>query len=390
MLNRWGILAILFIVRAIMAIQYQSVAGLAPLLQRDLGLDLTDVGILIGLYMAPGMILALPGGAIGRKLGDKTGVLLGLALMVAGGALMGSTGSWTLQIGGRLMAGVGGVLLSVLLSNMMADWFPPEEIGTATALLMISWPVGLALSLMVVPEIGASYSAAIANETVSGLAVIGFVLIAAFYHPRASIRKAVARIHLQPNSAALVVGAAIAYTLYVIGYGMVVNFAPSMLVERGWSMTEAGATTSIVIWIGVASTLVGGALADKTGRHNLISVASYLAFAVLLVMVPRCNSTILAFIALGIVSGLPIASVASLPVRMLAPSARPIGLGLFYTIFYCGMMVGPGLGGRYASWLGTADAVFDFGAMVVIVGTAMLCVVANLPAMVRSTAEVPS
>src|SRR5437868_1080292 len=296
-INRWGILAILFIIRAIMAIQYQSVAGLAPLLERDLGLDLTDVGILIGLYMAPGMILALPGGAIGRKLGDKTGVLLGLALMVAGGALMGSTGSWTLQIGGRLMAGVGGVLLSVLLSNMMADWFPPEEIGTATALLMISWPVGLALSLMVVPAIGARYSAAIANETVSGLAVIGFVLLAVFYHPRASIRKAVARIHLQPNSAALVVGAATAYTLYVIGYGMVVNFAPSMLVERGWSMTEAGATTSIVIWIGVASTLVGGALADKTGRHNLISVASYLAFAVLLVMVPRCNSTILAFIA---------------------------------------------------------------------------------------------
>lgn len=273
---------------------------------------------------------------------------------------------------------------------MMADWFPPEEIGTATALLMVSWPVGLALSLMVVPAIGASYSISIANETVSGLAVIGFVLIAAFYHPRASIRKAVAQIHLQLNSAALVVGAAVAYTLYVIGYGMVVNFGPSMLVERGWSMTEAGATTSIVIWIGVGSTLVGGALADKTGRHNLISVTSYLVFAVLLVVVPRCSSAILAFIALGIVSGLPIASVASLPVRMLAASARPIGLGLFYTVFYCGMMVGPGLGGRYASWLGTADAVFDFGAMAVLIGAAMLCAVAYLPAMVRSTAEVPS
>src|SRR5437016_14020108 len=102
MLNRWGILAILFIVRAIMAVQYQSVAGLAPLLQSDLGLNLTDVGILIGLYMAPGMVLALPGGAIGRKLGDKTAVLFGLAVMVAGGALMGLGGSWALQIAGRL------------------------------------------------------------------------------------------------------------------------------------------------------------------------------------------------------------------------------------------------------------------------------------------------
>src|SRR5436305_155346 len=373
LINRWGILAILFIIRAIMAIQYQSVAGLAPLLQRDLGLDLTDVGILIGVYMAPGMILSLPGGAIGRKLGDKSGVLLGLALMVAGGALMGSTGSWTLQIGGRLMAGAGGVLLSVLLTNMMADWFPPKEIGKATALLMVSWPVGLALSLMIVPAIGTAYSGAVANETVSGLAAIGFVLVAAWYQPRAAISRVVAHARLAPGSATLVVAAAVAYTFYVVGYGMVMNFGPSMLVERDWSMTEAGATTSIVIWLGVASTLVGGAVADKTGRHNLISVISYLFFAILLVVVPRCNSTIPVFIALGIISGLPIASVASMPVRLLAAPVRAIGLGLFYTVFYCGMMLGPALGGRYATWVGRADAVFDVGAVVVLIGASIRC-----------------
>jgi hypothetical protein len=49
-----------------------------------------------------------------------------------------------------------------------------------------------------------------------------------------------------------------------------------------------------------------------------------------------------------IVSGLPVASIMSLPVRLLAAGARPIGLGLFYAVFYCGMMVGSGLGGRYA------------------------------------------
>src|SRR5205085_6054898 len=151
------------------------------------------------------------------------------------------------------------------------------------------------------------------------------------------------------------------------------------------SMTEAGATTSIVIWLGVASTLVGGAVADKTGRHNLISVISYLLFAILLVVVPRCNSTIPVFIALGVISGLPIASVASMPVRLLAAPVRPIGLGLFYTVFYCGMMLGPALGGRYATWVGRADAVFDFGAIVVLIGATILCAALYLPAMVRST-----
>jgi predicted MFS family arabinose efflux permease len=134
-----------------------------------------------------------------------------------------------------------------------------------------------------------------------------------------------------------------------------------------------------VIWLGAFSTLIGGALADKTKRYGSISVTSYLVFAMLLVLAPHCDSIILAFVALGIVSGLPIAAVMSLPVRLLTPEVRPIGLGLFYTVFYCGMMVGPALGGRYATWSGTAGAAFDFGAVAVLLGAAMLCAVACFP-----------
>src|SRR5262245_4550752 len=102
--SRWSILGVLFTVRGIMAIQYQSVAGMAPLLSRALGIDLTDVGILIGLYMAPGVALALPGGAVGRKIGDKTAVLFGLALMTVGGLLMAKSESLGARVCGRLLA----------------------------------------------------------------------------------------------------------------------------------------------------------------------------------------------------------------------------------------------------------------------------------------------
>ena len=54
-----------------MAFQFQSVAAVAPLLSNAFGVSLADVGILIGLYFAPGVALALPGGAIGQRFGDK-------------------------------------------------------------------------------------------------------------------------------------------------------------------------------------------------------------------------------------------------------------------------------------------------------------------------------
>ena len=48
MRNRWGILAILFVVRLTIAFQFQSVAAVAPLLQQTFGVGLADIGILIG------------------------------------------------------------------------------------------------------------------------------------------------------------------------------------------------------------------------------------------------------------------------------------------------------------------------------------------------------
>src|SRR3977135_30105 len=82
--NRWGILAVLFTVRLTMGFQFQSVAAVAPLLERELGVSLADIGVLIGLYFTPGVALALPGGAIGQKFGDKSTVLGALVLMMAG------------------------------------------------------------------------------------------------------------------------------------------------------------------------------------------------------------------------------------------------------------------------------------------------------------------
>lgn len=71
-----------------MAFQFQSVAAVAPLLGSEFGVSLADIGILIGLYFTPGVALALPGGAIGRRFGDKTTVLGALILMLTGSLAM--------------------------------------------------------------------------------------------------------------------------------------------------------------------------------------------------------------------------------------------------------------------------------------------------------------
>lgn len=182
--SRWTILAVLFVARAAFAFQFGSVGAVAPQLRQSLGASLADIGILIGIYFAPGVLLAFPAGTIGHRHGDKATVLAALLAMLTGELLMTSSASWSVQIAGRLIAGTGGILLSVLMTKMVADWFAGREIATAMAIFVNSWPVGIAISLMLLPWIGARFGLPAVNLAVAGWIMIGFGLMA-FFLPRA-------------------------------------------------------------------------------------------------------------------------------------------------------------------------------------------------------------
>jgi MFS family permease len=371
--DRWFILAVLFVVRLTMAFQFQSVGAVAPLLGHDFGVGLADIGILIGLYFTPGVALALPGGAIGQRFGDKRTVLAALLLMLIGGLAMALSNSWTVQIVGRLVAGAGGVLLNVQMTKMVADWFAGKEIATAMAIFVNSWPAGVALSLLTLPSIGIAYGVSAVYLAVAALIGFGIVLLALGYRtPANSATNATASAPLGRNTAIAVVTAGLIWGLYNVGFAMIFSFGPSMLVEHGWSISAAGSIISIVLWLTVISVPLGGFLADRTKRPEFILAAGCIAFAMLMVMLPRSGAVVLTVTALGLVCGLPAGPILSLPARVLEPATRAIGMGVFYTLYYATMMLGPVVGGACAKWAGSAAAAFDLGAAVLLVCPVLL------------------
>jgi MFS family permease len=367
--NRWGILAVLFTVRLTMAFQFQSVAAVAPLLETKFGVSLADIGILIGLYFTPGIALALPGGAIGQKFGDKATVTFALALMLVGELAMAASEQWGWQIAGRLVAGGGGVLLNVLMTKMITDWFAGKEIATALAVFVNSWPAGIAISLLILPAIGIGHGVAAVYFAVAALIAIGMVLLLAGYRAAPGVATA-AVAAARPDGRAIlaVIAAGLIWGLFNTGFAIIFSFGPSLLAERGWSITAAGSAISIVLWLSVASVPTGGLLADRFKRPHAIMTAGFLVVAALMLALPRSDAVIAVVIAIGLVGGLPAGPIMSLPAAVLAPATRAIGMGIFYTVYYAVMMLGPVVGGACAKWYGTAAAAFDFGAV-----AALLC-----------------
>ncbi len=66
MRSRWAILAVLFLARFGMAFQFESIGALAPVLGGIQGFSLSEIGLLVGLYLGPGIIVAIPGGAVAK------------------------------------------------------------------------------------------------------------------------------------------------------------------------------------------------------------------------------------------------------------------------------------------------------------------------------------
>ena len=366
MRNRWGVLAILFLVRLSMAFQFQSVAAVAPLLETTFGVSLADIGLLIGLYFTPGVFLALPGGAIGARFGDKATALAALGLMMAGSLTMALTDAWSFQIAGRLVAGIGGVLLSVQLTKMTTDWFAGKEIATAMGIVINSWPTGIALSLLTLPAIGTAWGAPGVYFAVCAVVAGGIVLMLLYLPPPVSgmVASASARLDRQTVTAVAVAGAI--WGLLNVGFAMILSFGPSLLVERGWTTAAAGSAISLALWISALSVPLGGALADRTGRPLILLVGGSLLLAALLLLLTRSSAVIAIVIAVGLVAGQPAGPIMSLPARVLAPQTRAIGMGIFLTVFFAAMMLGPVIAGRLSAWTGSAAAALDLGALAVL------------------------
>jgi MFS family permease len=374
MRNRWVILAILFTVRLAMPFQFQSVAAVAPFLSSTFNVNIADIGLLIGFYFTPGIALALPGGAIGQKFGDKPTVLGALALMPVGSLAMAFGETWHWQVAGRLVSGAGGVLLTVQLTKMVTDWFAGKEIATAMGAFVNSWPAGVALSLVILPVIGTGYGLRAVFLFVSALIVSGGLLALAYQTPpQSSVAKASgARLDRSAIMALSVAG--LIWGLFNAAFAIVFSFGPTMLVERGWTIAQAGPAISIVLWIAVFSVPLGGFLADRFKRPQTMLVGASILFAALMVGFAHSPAVIAAVIAIGIVSGQPAGPIMSLPSRVLQPATRALGMGLFYTVYYAAMMAGPMIAGAAAKWTGSAAAAFDFGAAVLVMCPPLLWV----------------
>jgi MFS family permease len=366
-------LGVLFFARTAMGFQFQSIGSVSPLLVDEMGIDFALLGALIGIWMLPGVVVAIPGGLLGKRFGDKRVVLAGLALMVLGTLLVSAAASYALAMAGRLISGAGAVLLNVLLAKMVADWFAQRELATAMGVLVLSWPLGIGLALLVLGPLAAATSWGFAVHVTAWACAAALVLVAVLYRQpaHAPAQPPCLSWTMARRDLALATVSGVIWTLYNVAYILVVSFTPALLAASGREAADAAMAASLATWGLMITIPAGGVLADRTGRAHLVLVGGLLAMALAMPLILVTASTLVMLTVFGLLAGIPGGIIAALPGRALSPHARHLGMGIFFTLYYVGMALLPPLAGWLGDFTGRQAAPLGFGAALLVIAVAL-------------------
>ena len=371
--DRWRVLAVLTAARTSLGFQFQSIASLSADLTQSLGLSYATLGLLIGLYFLPGVVVSLPAGGASRRLGDKRLVLLGLALMTFGAIVCALAGDSTTLAVGRVVSGIGGVTLNVVMSKMVIDWFTGREVVLAMAIFVNSFPIGVGLAMLTLGVVSAfaGWQAAMGVAAVTALIALIAVWALCEPHPndaQASGAKTLAAAALDKSELFLVCVAGAIWGLFNGCFAVLFGFAPSLLASNGSSSSATvGFVVGVATWCVAASVQVGGLLGQRWAKPTTLMMTGAIAWSLCLLALAFWDRVGAASVILaGIVMGLPVGTIMAMPAEVLRPESRAVGMGYFYLWLYVGHGALPPVAGWVRDATGQPNAPIVFAAAMVL------------------------
>ena len=365
--RRWKILGLLFFTRIAMGFQFQVIGSVSPRLVEALEIDYRLAGILVGLFLFAGIFLSLPAGLAYKYATDKSLVTLGLLLLGVGGVISGIAAGYGVIAVGRVISGAGFVFGTLYFTKIVADWFSGKELATAMGLLVLSWPIGIALGQVLHPLVAAKfgYSAAffVAAVYCFGSAVALWLLYQSPDAGNETRGRAAPVAKLSAYHLKLTLIAALVWALFNAGFVVYLSFIVEALVAAGFSDGSAAALASVPSWLMVITAIVAGQIADRTGQRSAVLYISMAGAVISLLMMAQGVAIVAAIILFGLLALGSAGVIMALTGESMPAESRAYGMGLFFTLYFIVGLPAPGIAGWLYDISGDPGAPLLFGAV---------------------------
>ncbi|MGS1097050.1 MFS transporter (plasmid) [Aquamicrobium terrae] len=373
--TRWAAVFLIVGAGIVAALQIGKAAIAAPLLQADLGIGLTAIGWLTGIFAALGLVGGIPTGALVGSFGSRRLLIIGLLVTTTGAAFGAVVTGLSGLLLARVIEGAGFLLISVAAPSILSHVAQPSDRDLAFALWSCFMPVGMAVAMLAGPMFG---DWRIMWWASSALALV-ICLLVLFVIPSSNERQPWSWRRLQIDTVAVfhaggALALAITFALYSLMFFALFSFLPVLLMERmGVSHQTAGLLSALASAANVIGNLAAGVLLSRgIGRTALLIGACLMmgaaSFGIFLPILPDTATFILCILFSAVGGLIPAILLSSAPI--VAPAARlvPVVIGLIVQGNNLGQILGP-------SAVGTAIDTYGWSAAAYIVtGAALLAV----------------
>ena len=298
--SRWAVLVQMCLSMVASVVAFQGIPPVLVLILKEFHLSHHQGGMLMSMFALPAIILSLPTGLLVDRYGTKSVAAAALLLAAAGSVAVAAANSYFALIIGRMIMGVGAIMLLVVTPQGIGAAFASREMGLAMGAFNVSGPVAILVSFIGLPALAARFGwrSSVWATTAYDAAVL--VLLFLFYRvpftrTRLSREKiGLRRMWLERGN----------LTLWLVGLswaffnGSVValfSFCPDFLVNRGFTLESAGFYTSIVVITSLLFAPVSGFFTDRIRRKELLVILGGICTALSQLFIPAYTALLVVF-----------------------------------------------------------------------------------------------
>ncbi|MBI2328799.1 MAG: MFS transporter [Chloroflexi bacterium] len=350
------------------------VSPLLPLYLRDMGATSIWLGIIVASYFISNSVAVPIAGRLSDRRGRKLFLVIGLlayAIISVGYVWAGTVSHLALV---RLIQGIAGAVTIPIAMAYLGDLSPEGEEGRWQGYADAAFFSGFGFGPLLGGVVTENFGMTTAFLSMSSLNLLA-ALVALVFLPESTRRQTSKEFHLsfkEMSASSMVKGLFSFRVAQALGRGGITAFLPIFASMIGLSTSLIGILLTINILSMTLFTPLGGLLADRFNRRNLIILGNIL-FTILLAAIPLTTSF---WLLLGVLLIHGLSATVSSPAAgaLTVEEGRKFGMGSTISILFLaqslGMALGPIISGGVADLL-NIDSVFYLGAVLGIIGTAL-------------------
>jgi len=373
---RWVILSIVYLSILAFTLIFQSIPPILPFILSGLHLNFAQSGLLMSLFALPGIFVSLLGGFLADRYGMRplgTGCFL---LMIGGTLLVGLGINLQMLELGRIIAGIGGLTLSVILPKLLSQWFKERELGLAMGIFNTGVPLGSVICFGLFGKMGSLWGWRVPILLTGAYLLVTSILFLTLYRLPAS-----QEIKKDNHSHIIMSLKEMGCPIWLVGFSWLwfnaafvsfATFVPNFFLQKGYTIEQSGFLIGIPLLGSLLFSAPIGYLVDRFKHQEWFIGMGAIALAILILFFNISSSFLLLVILMGIFSAMIPAPIYSLPPEMLKIENVGLGFGVLSTCSSIGLFVAPYLVGKTKdltgsySWSFILISLFSFLIMIFI------------------------